>query len=172
MVTSGLITFPLFLTEILKMLTVGGCVTAILIALGILFPPVGVLIFIWGAVSTVAKFQRFARRIPLILGGLVLYTLLAVVPRAVRLSSFGADLERQSGWFLVVSMALAGTSLVLVALHVCQTCRYSKPIAAAVMLGCGCYLIMFFITLFLPGADNGDLGDLGETDNGAEFEDG
>jgi len=31
---------------------------------------------------------------------------------------------------------------------------------------------MFFITLFLPGADNGDLGDLGETDNGAEFEDG
>lgn len=172
MVMSGLVTLPFFLFEICRALARGGCISAVLMVLGALLPPLAVLFFIFGvmfgAVSTIAKFQTFVRRIPLMLGGLVLYALLAVVPSAIRSSAFVAKLGSHSILLVILPMALMGTALMLIALNICERCHHRRSTAAAVMLGGGCYLILFVITLFLPGADDGGSGVLGDLDGDAE----
>ena len=151
-----------FLMLAAKIVFRGILISALLLILAALCPPLVILPALWGALSFVLKFWRLCRNIPLILGGLVLYGLVYFVPCAGR-----ALLPAALPWWIHATLIVAGLGLsTLAGFWLIKTCiagfyqlGYSQEHAAAVLLGFSTYLIIFLLTFLIPGMDGDSGGD-------------
>lgn len=150
----GVISFPFFFLIFLEAVIGGKMVAGCLLILGIIFPPLLILLTIWILISLLAKFASLIENLPLLLGGLVLLGISWLVPGWL----YGV-MDRM-GWSvdtISLLIALSGALLFAGYLIAARAAGYRPGITSALALGSVCYLTLFAVTLLLPGhADVGD----------------
>jgi hypothetical protein len=154
LIFGGLISFPFFFVTFLQAVIGGKMVAGCLLIAGILFPPLLIFLSIWIILSIFAKFASLIENLPLLLGGLCLIGITWAVPSWLfeLLASFGIG---SVGAGIIIGLVGAGvfSGYLLAA----KSQGYRPGITSALALGPVCYLLLFAITLLLPGhVDSGD----------------
>jgi hypothetical protein len=136
-------------------------ITMLLVVVSCFFPPLFVLIGLWGSVCLMMRFVTFMRNLIPICVGAVLYILAAIVPKWL-VTSLHPNINNWFGLIgygvEVVVLGVVGTLLMALAIRLFQGMDYSRNRSAALMMGFPVYLFLFTLLLFLPGADD-DGGD-------------
>jgi hypothetical protein len=151
---SALVAIPYFIVLFVQAFAGGQVVIGCLLAMGLVIPIVNVLVLAWILIATLAKFHGFIRNAPLILFGLLLYFAVAEIPSAIVAAKL---LVGVPSVIISVMVGIIGAAFFYLLLIVGIRLDYQPALASSLMLGFGCYLVLFVISLLLPGDAGIDL---------------
>jgi len=159
---SLILTFPYFVYHALWH-RVGGLlavlfITSILTILGVLFPPILVLLPLLSVMSLGARFDAFFRKLPFILVGLCLYGALFLSIKWRQSNPFIAHLELALPVSFHIATALIGFIVLYCALWSVKNCYRDGMYPIALVMGCVAYVLVFLLSFLIPGVQLDDDG--------------
>jgi hypothetical protein len=145
---SAVVTLPYFVVLFVQAFAGGQIVIGCLLAIGLAIPIVNLLVLAWILVATLAKFHGFLRNVPLILVGFLLYVGVATLPPMIVSTGLLTGVPNVISFIVI---GVIGAALFWLLLRVGVKLDYQPALASSLMLGFGCYVVLFAISLFLPG---------------------
>jgi hypothetical protein len=137
---------------------IGAVTSVVAVGLGITLPGIGDAIDAVAALIALVlffgKMRRFLVRIPLGAACFGLYYILWIAAQKLP-PAYSLVGTHHSSWFDIAAMLIAAIGGVLYLLIIAGVCKlFSVPPATAIIytVGYPCYLILFFITFFVPDA--------------------
>jgi hypothetical protein len=132
--------------------------TSILLILGIVFPPILVLLPLLSVMALGARIEGFFRKLPFVSAGFCLYGALFLSIEWRQSNPFVANLEFAVPVSFHIATALIGFILLYCALWSVRNCRCDGMYPIALVIGCVAYVLIFLLSFLIPGVQLEDDG--------------